>query len=336
MAMPIAVIPRILLNIPQLSTAPLMKTTKQLLLALFLLALAPVTTAGELIVFGDSLSDTGNLASVPDRGPFPPPFYEGSRVSNGPVAVEVLAGLLDTGLSASRHLVGSYSGNNFAVAGARAGGDELIDLKFQVGAYLLFNGGVAAADNVYLLLIGGNDIRDARGARSREARRILRDAANEIDEQVRLLISAGARAVMLVNVPDIGRIPESLAIAAERGGRAIARRASRYTAQFNRDLARKVSRIERDTGLDLVLFDLERVVDDIIENAAARRFTNTEDGCLNTSILEFEAGCANGANFDRYVFFDQIHPSARTHDIVGRLLYGYIPVAPDGGDESND
>ncbi len=41
-------------------------------------------------VLGDSLSDTGNLASAPGQGDFPPPFFE-NRVSNGPVAVETLA-----------------------------------------------------------------------------------------------------------------------------------------------------------------------------------------------------------------------------------------------------
>jgi len=43
----------------------------------------------QVYVFGDSLSDTGNLASV--TGDFPSsPFYM-NRVSNGAVAVEILA-----------------------------------------------------------------------------------------------------------------------------------------------------------------------------------------------------------------------------------------------------
>ena len=175
------------------------------IVACFLLAGATVGHAEEVVVFGDSLSDQGNAAS--GIGAFPPPFYLGSRVSNGPVAVEVFANLLGSPLSASRHLVGEYAGNNFAVAGARAGGSEPIDLKFQVGAYLLLNGGNVASDRIYIMMIGGNDVRDARGERGGAAVRLLRDAASEIDEQLRLLISLGARSIMVVNAPDIGIIP---------------------------------------------------------------------------------------------------------------------------------
>ena len=64
------------------------------------ISLAPAGAFGcveELIVFGDSLSDNGNLyaaAGVPG-----PPYFEG-RFSNGPTWVEVLAERLDPHLVA--------------------------------------------------------------------------------------------------------------------------------------------------------------------------------------------------------------------------------------------
>ena len=58
-----------------------------------------------VFVFGDSLSDTGNLASV--IGPFPAPPYFMNRVSNGPVAVEALAARLGHTAEASLHLIGA-------------------------------------------------------------------------------------------------------------------------------------------------------------------------------------------------------------------------------------
>ncbi len=50
------------------------------------------TTFSRLYVFGDSLSDTGNLASVKGDFPFP---YSMTRVSNGLVGVDILAARLD-------------------------------------------------------------------------------------------------------------------------------------------------------------------------------------------------------------------------------------------------
>ena len=59
---------------------------------LFVWVLCPIEASAQgfsnMYIFGDSLSDTGNRATV--TGDFPAPFFM-NRVSNGQVAVEVLA-----------------------------------------------------------------------------------------------------------------------------------------------------------------------------------------------------------------------------------------------------
>src|SRR4051794_25936876 len=83
-------------------------------------ALATPLQAGQftqIVAFGDSLTDTGNLYAVTQTspsGPFPPsPYYEG-RFSNGPVWVEWLA--LQLGVPAPRPFV--TGGTNYAFGGA--------------------------------------------------------------------------------------------------------------------------------------------------------------------------------------------------------------------------
>ena len=92
-------------------------------IVLFVCLLFPIEASAQgfsnMYIFGDSLSDTGNRATV--TGDFPAPFFM-NRVSNGQVAVEVLATSLGLSADASRHLVGPAVGTNYAVAGARAGG----------------------------------------------------------------------------------------------------------------------------------------------------------------------------------------------------------------------
>jgi len=115
----------------------------------------------EIVVFGDSLSDTGNLASLPEFGFLNiPPFDRG--FSNGPRAVEVLANSIGLDVDPSLHLVGPPVGTNFAVSGARARRINPIDLPAQIGTFLLNNSGTAPSDALYVVLIGGNDVRDAR------------------------------------------------------------------------------------------------------------------------------------------------------------------------------
>lgn len=64
-------------------------SSNTLITSIILLTLSrPVWAYSELIVLGDSLSDSGNLASLTID--FPWPYYE-NRVSNGALAVDVLA-----------------------------------------------------------------------------------------------------------------------------------------------------------------------------------------------------------------------------------------------------
>ena len=78
-------------------------------------------TAGKSYVFGDSLSDTGNVFLAAGAGA--PPVYFNGRFSNGPVWHEYLTG--DT-LALSPFLTGiigdASNGINFAHGGARTYG----------------------------------------------------------------------------------------------------------------------------------------------------------------------------------------------------------------------
>ena len=70
-----------------------------------------------LVVFGDSLSDVGNIASA-TLGIYPGSTYYNNRFSNGPVWVEALSGDLGLG-SIQRSTAG---GNDFAYGGAQTTG----------------------------------------------------------------------------------------------------------------------------------------------------------------------------------------------------------------------
>ncbi len=275
---------------------------------------------------GDSLADMGNLASR--LGSFPPPFFEGARASNGPVAVEVLADLLGMELNASLHLIAGKGGGNYAVAGARAGGNEPIDLTAQVDAFLLSNGGSAPADNLYVFVIGGNDVRDARDVRFSNARDIIGRAVAAIDQNLRTLIAAGAKAILVANSPDIGQIPETSELAKRNNQPDLEKVASQRTRMFNRKLARAIEQIERQTGVDLVFFDLFDFIHSLVKDTEALGFANSEDACLNIVTFTFHPDCEDGAKFDQFIFFDRLHPTAQTHERVGRALFATVPVPP--------
>jgi phospholipase/lecithinase/hemolysin len=153
----------------------------------------------ELIIFGDSLSDTGNLASVTTN--FPWPYYD-NRVSDGPLAVDVLASAYGLSAEPSLHLVSSSGGSNFAVDGASASENDAQDLQLQLQSHLGRHAGQIVKDALYVVMIGGNDIRAARNKDSGVAAQSIVDGAvAEINATLSVLLQLGATKVLVVNAP---------------------------------------------------------------------------------------------------------------------------------------
>src|SRR5690606_31407064 len=111
---------------------------------------ANAQTYGRLVVFGDSLSDNGNLYAVTGgTNPVSPPYYQG-RFSNGPVFTELL------GFNAGRYTAGApVTGSvNYAFGGART--DNAANppgMRNQLLAYL--GGGGTFGDNDLVSILGG-------------------------------------------------------------------------------------------------------------------------------------------------------------------------------------
>ena len=276
-------------------------------------------------IIGDSLSDAGNLASLPGfEFLLTQPYDDG--FSNGPRAVEILAGYLGLSADPSLHLVGPTVGTNYAVAGARAAGDDFIDLGAQLGVLLYDQAGSVPSDALYVVFIGSNDIRDARDAHDMEsAHAIIANAAHAIEQAVRTLLQAGAEAILVVNAPDIGLLPETRMLAELSGDRRLVRQTTRLTRDFNRQLAMRLRGVERDMDTDLVEFDLFSSFQFVMSNNDALRFTNTTDACFSSVTFTFDPDCLDGDAFDSFIFFDEIHPAARMHERAGRALYSVVP-----------
>lgn len=290
-----------------------------------------------LVIFGDSLSDTGNL-QVFSQDPNMP-----SRFTNGPVAIEVLAAQLGLTVSNSLHLTGAQYGNNFAVAGAIAlddDGDETtfdINLPTQINSYLAFNGYQADAQTLYVLMMGGNDIRAARtiaASNAKDARKHAKarivQATQSINTQLQKLIASGAQHIMVVNAPDIGAIPETdivamqLAVVAEnkkalRKADKIVNTTSVLSAQFNHRLFNISTQLAEQYPIDIINVDLFQFMNDTIENAESYGLNNTDDAC----IYVFSAGGAFNpeCNLDTFLFFDEIHPTTNVHQRAGMVLF---------------
>ncbi|MET0683483.1 MAG: SGNH/GDSL hydrolase family protein, partial [Casimicrobiaceae bacterium] len=176
----------------------------------------PVHAGGQpqdVTVFGDSLSDPGNvfaLTGTSSKAPYAvipsaPYAIGGHHFSNGKTWIEErLAGNVNAQSSGPAYQISGVF-TNYAVGGARArttpGG---IDLTLQVQDYLADFGGARQAAT-HVIFIGGNDIRDALSAGGDLT--IIGNAVTAVATNIQTLYSAGARRFVVVNGPNLGLVP---------------------------------------------------------------------------------------------------------------------------------
>jgi phospholipase/lecithinase/hemolysin len=275
-----------------------------------------------LVVFGDSLSDNGNLAALPDFGFLnQPPYQKG--FTNGKPAVLQMANLLNLPLTPAFYLSGNVFGNNFAVAGARAGGNSAIDLLSQIGAYLANTKGRAQGNTLYIVFIGGNDIRDMRNQPNHSlAKALLDKAVKNVHFGLSQLSNAGGKNFLVINAPDVGDIPETRLMAASNP--ALIKKASWWTRAYNEKLQNAVKSIEKHKRLDMVVFDTFKFVHQLVEDSRAYRIANTKDACFSSAVFDYFLNC-NETKINSFAYFDEIHPTQRIHQRVGRALFAVIP-----------
>lgn len=265
-------------------------------------------------VFGDSLSDNGNLAAAFGFNfPFPPSYND--SFTNGSVAVQRLAQGLGLSLDPSLWTTGSIgTGTNYAVAGATSaldavGGPVGINLPEQIGAFSLHDGGVADPSALYVIMIGGNDVRNA--ALQATGLPAVQDGVQTELAAISTLSSEGAKDFLIVDVPNVGIIPEFA-----QDNPTLAAAATTYSQAYDTGLAEGLAALDGTlpAGTSLDEFDLYGFNTNILANAASYGFTNTTDRCFTDTPLSAATSpqCGPDAeNINSFVYWDDIHPTAR-------------------------
>jgi thermolabile hemolysin len=250
-----------------------------------------------LIVFGDSLSDTGTVFRA-TNGLYPPdpPYFQG-RYSNGRVWVEYLADRL--GLSAGQI-------NNFACGGATSGSrsDALVPgLLKQVQSFAQPNGNISAT-SLYILWAGANDY--LQGATNSTA------SVQNILEAIRVLSGAGAKRLLIANLPNLGELPAT-------SSSANSTKLVTLTQTHNQELRRALKRLGQQSDLSLMTLDANALYQSAIRNPAQFGFTNVTGACV--------AGTRACGDPNQFLFWDGIHPTTAAHQILGQQAFAVVEAA---------
>jgi thermolabile hemolysin len=277
------------------------------LLALSLIAMwtTPIAAGpySQIVAFGDSLSDTGNDFIA--FGSPQPPYYMG-RFSNGPIWLDYLAtklGVPDPGPSLG-------GGTNYAYGGATAGSlnQSVPDLGQQVQMYLQ-KSPKADPNAVYTVLAGANDFFGGQTDPS--------VPANAVNAALTSLIGAGAKTILVSNLPPQGITP----LIRSEGSAAVAA-INALDVAFNADLAADVTSLRAaNSGVKIDVLDLYSLSNAVIQDPAAYGFTDVTDEGINAG---------PNANLNQYLFWDDVHPTTAGHGYIADAAFSALVPEPGG------
>jgi phospholipase/lecithinase/hemolysin len=278
-----------------------------------LFAASPAQAYNRVVVFGDSLSDNGNLLALTAPlipGGLPQAPYWNGRFSNGPAAVEHLA----LGLGATLE--------GYAVGGATTGllnnqvppVPELLPtgLLSQVNSYVGLGSADAAA--LYVVWAGPNDFLNPA---TPDLGQVATQAITNLNTAVASLYTAGARHFLLPLLPDLGLTPRSLA---QPGLPPVL---SGLTDQFNAALSASYLQLQSALpGAQFTLFDVAGTQRDLLANASLLGFSNTSTACFSGFVGVPGTVCADPST---HLYWDDIHPTARVHALLGQQMLAAVP-----------
>jgi phospholipase/lecithinase/hemolysin len=306
-------------------------------------------TYSTIYAFGDSLSDAGNLSistgAAGSPEPVAPPYYKvqygpvaAHVFSNGPVWVQDLS--TDLGLGTlSPSLAG---GTDFAFGGAETGNTPQNGGGAAIGALSLpsqlsaFRGRVLfpSSDALYTVSIGSNDIFDILAnpglSAQQQAADINASVANEISF-VKQLISGGAKNVLVLDVPDLGKTPtvtSGRANGSNTPSAALDTLASQLSASYDQALTSQLAAI---TGSNVQVVDAFQFIDNGIANASLYGLTNVTTPVWSGNYTSSSSGTLTStdtATQDQSLFWDQLHPTETGHQALADQAVAQLTGTP--------
>lgn len=300
-----------------------------------------------IYIFGDSLSDAGymdksNPHFLPkDKSPTYTSLH--GHVWGYYLAQELAVPFSANNINPPVHnnwVSGNLTGNDYAAGGARAPGNVLgygykndynpPSLQWQLQQFLKQHNGKAPADAIYFIWVGANDILvPALKKHAFKTLTSIHNSVRTIAAEVIVLQHAGAKHIVVINIPPIGDSP---LMNGSFLSRVLGNMMSNY---FNRKLVDAL----KQKKLHVPIFDanqvFSRVYETVRKNSVFRYkkivITNvTDSGCLPHHYVAHKTNIAINCvappriPITHYMFADLVHPSDSGHYLLAHYLDAFL------------
>jgi phospholipase/lecithinase/hemolysin len=319
-----------------------------------------------VFVFGDSLVDSGNalkladfysdltFSDLPDGAPSADLGYYKGRFSNGYNFADLISNKIVGNVTKAVFPFGyedpwlgvpidpfasDPSGHNlnFAYGGSqiRQGEEVVPDLDGQTDAFKDAVDNHADPNALYLVTIGGNDVRalapdDAAPVPQADAYAALDAAADKLLHELEQVIDIGVENILITGVPDVGLIPkydqnDNLVLDGAEATRSAA--ATQYSQYLDYLIRTEVVPALIADGATVTYVPLMDYVDQggthvigalsaNLPTIAALHGLTTEE--LSNNLLEHQD----------LIFFDEIHPNGQANALLASYMYAQVNGTP--------
>lgn len=293
-----------------------------ILILLFLPLLVEGSSFRQLIVMGDSFSDTYNLHKLSKKKELPYPYFNG-RASNGPLWIEVFASLV--GLP--KPLASSQGGLNFATGGATSGFGYRNIISKNIGTQIQdcldrLNNKIPP-DTLVVLLAAGNDFQTEDWF----------SYLLNMETHIRTLHQAGAKHFFISNLPPLGYFPlddkfvlgklqlqleddyfedffhEALRALKPSTAKVLNKALKTF---YNKPLKFILKLLKEELDIEIYFLDTFRIITDMYKNPADYGITH-----VRTPAYDIKTGHIH-PEAQTHLFWDPIHITAHAHSHLGQ------------------
>jgi phospholipase/lecithinase/hemolysin len=281
--------------------------------------LSPANPLTNMVIFGDSLSDNGNLFEYMHHQLPQPPYFDG-RFSDGPIWAEDLAqSYFNT--EAASHLK-DYAFGGAGVLNDINDDEELFTLKREISTYLLAHNDQADPNSMFFVWIGGNNYLGV----PEDIQETVNEVIEGIQTDLERLVKKGAKHLTIINIPDLSKTPLAKVLEAEA-------QFTTYSETHNKALLAMVEKLrESHPEVQWLFFDANQIFSEIYTHPADYGFNQIQDTCYDAlvqpnspktvlnMVSSVHSKLNHPQNCDGYFFFDLIHPTKQVHQLTAEHL----------------
>jgi outer membrane lipase/esterase len=266
-----------------------------------------------IVIFGDSLSDPGNIPKFFGIDYPAPPYFE-NQFSNGPVYAKYLDTLFGIGTPLQDYAIGGAetgAGNIGGLGGNASIGLPNAGINGEISLYLKTDptpaphqlfivwGGANDYFNLIDTLKGGGPTGAALKAYLTSPTGPVTEAVDNLVADVTRLAQVGVKNFVVPNLPNIGVTPSL------NGSAKTAAQGALLTQLHNQELAAAMGALQQRLHVNITIVDIGAAFKSVLANPA--RFgvdpAHTTQECIQNP------ACV--ANHQNYLFWDDVHPTGQ-------------------------